>query len=71
MSVSKRGGPAVLARSYIDTVTGFHGVATGRAEYISGPPRVGLETVLKNGEHFERWFDESRLDNWKGDREET
>lgn len=46
-----------------DTVTGFQGVATGRAEYISSEPAVMVQPrVGADGKFVEpRWLDESRL----------
>lgn len=46
-----------------DQVTGFQGIATGRAEYISGCSQVLLAPqVKKTGEMQEsQWIDEQRL----------
>lgn len=47
-----------------DRITGFAGVVTGRAEYISGctqclvAPPVSNDGAFRQGE----WFDEQRLD---------
>lgn len=49
---------------YRDRVTGFTGVATGKATYISGcsqvlvAPMVGTDGAFREGQ----WFDEQRLE---------
>lgn len=48
---------AKLTESYRDKVTGFAGIATGRAEYAHGPTMVLLENDNAN-----RWVEESRLE---------
>jgi len=54
-----------------DCITGFEGVITGRADYITGCNQYSVTTRLsgkKSGEHGDsckevegRWFDEDRL----------
>lgn len=46
-----------------DALTGFMGVATGRAEYLYGCVQVQVTPrVLKEGKPVEpQWFDEQRL----------
>jgi hypothetical protein len=52
-----------LGRTFVDRVTGFSGVATGRVEYLTGcnqlllSPGLGPDGALRNAE----WFDEQRL----------
>lgn len=43
-----------------DTITDFRGIATARAEYLSGTPRVLVE-AFHDGRYLEQWFDEARL----------
>lgn len=51
-----------LGTSYRDSVTGFTGIATGRAEYLASNPSVRLEAVTEQGDAKERWFSEERLE---------
>jgi len=45
-----------------DSITGFDGVAVGRAEYLYGCVRVLVESSeLKDGQPIDCWFDEQRL----------
>ena len=52
-----------LGKSYRDKITGFEGVATGHAQYISGcnqallAPKVDADGGLRNSQ----WFDVQRL----------
>ncbi|HEX7125031.1 MAG TPA: hypothetical protein VF406_04540 [Thermodesulfobacteriota bacterium] len=52
-----------------DKITGFRGIVTGRAQYITGcdqylvTPHADEKGDLKDG----RWFDEQRLDVLDGD----
>jgi hypothetical protein len=52
-----------LGRKYKDTITGFEGVATGLASYISGCSQVLLAPpVTPDGAMRDaQWFDEQRL----------
>ena len=52
-----------------DTVTGFTGIATGRAEYMYGCNRIQVEPKeLKDGAPIEScWFDEQRIEVVKAD----
>jgi hypothetical protein len=52
-----------LGARYVDKITRFSGVATGRAEYISGCTQVLLAPgVDKDGNWKDsNWFDEQRL----------
>jgi len=46
-----------------DRITGFEGVATGRAEYLHGCPTVLVESPqLEKGEIKKQWIDEPRLE---------
>ena len=50
-----------------DSITGFEGVSTGRAEYLHGCPSVLVEsTELQEGEVKKQWIDEPRLIVLKG-----
>ena len=46
-----------------DRITGFSGIATGRAEYLNGCVKIFVEPQsLKDGSPIEGvWFDEQRL----------
>lgn len=44
-----------------DRITKFQGVATGRAEYLTGCRQILVEGKAKEGETKSHWFDESRL----------
>lgn len=45
-----------------DSITGFEGTATGRAEYLYGCVRIQVEAhEIKDGEPQSCWFDEQRL----------
>jgi hypothetical protein len=43
-----------------DTVTGFEGTATARAEYLDGRVSVQVE-ALRDGKPISEWFPESRI----------
>jgi len=48
---------------YRDTVTGFEGVATARAEYVHGVATVRLETLSHDARTMiEEWITEDRLE---------
>lgn len=53
----------VLGKKYRDRITGFEGIATGRALYISGCAQVLVApAVMEDGAFREsQWFDEQRL----------
>jgi len=52
----------ILGASYKDTITGFSGVATGNAAYISGCDQVLLAPKSKGSDFKEScWFDAQRL----------
>lgn len=52
-----------LGNTYIDAITGFTGVATGRVEYITGCNQILLapKTADPGTESKPAWFDEQRL----------
>lgn len=52
-----------LGQTAKDTITGFEGVITARAEYITGCTQMLLQPALdKDGKFTEaRWFDEDRI----------
>ncbi len=55
-------GEAELGKVYRDTVSGFVGTATGRAEYLHGPPQVMLEADTgPTGDEKVRWVREARV----------
>lgn len=53
-----------LGRTYKDKITGFQGIATGHARYISGcsqvlvAPKTNADGSLRDSQ----WFDEQRLE---------
>lgn len=57
-----------FGKKYKDKITGFEGVATGKAEYISGcnqallAPTVGSDGALKDSQ----WLDVQRLEELPG-----
>lgn len=56
-----------LGKTYRDRITGFIGVCTGEAKYISGCDQVLLAPkTAKDGSHRDGcWFDIQRLDEVK------
>ena len=54
----------VLGQKVRDKVSGFEGIATGRAVYINGCVRICIEPpVDKDGKYQEHtWLDESQLE---------
>jgi len=44
-----------------DTVTGFEGTITVRAQYIAGYNRYCLERKHSDGKVNEEWFDQKRI----------
>ncbi len=44
-----------------DKITGFTGIITTRAEYITGPRRYCLENSTKDNKVQTEWFDEQRI----------
>lgn len=57
----------VLGNRYVDRVTGFVGVATGRAEYLADTPSVRLTAQTGQDDLKERWVTEGRVDEHAGD----
>lgn len=52
----------VLGKKYKDIITGLSGIATGRAEYLTGCTQVLLTPrLVRDGESNARWLDEPRL----------
>lgn len=46
-----------------DVITGFEGIITGHADYITGCDQFLVQPSAKDGEWKEaRWFDEKRLE---------
>ena len=54
---------ANMGKTATDTITGFKGVVTAYAEYITGCNQVLLTPKCKNGASKEEscWFDEQRM----------
>lgn len=51
-----------LGREYVDMITGFKGICTGHAEYLSGCNQSLLNAKTKNNEAVRaEWFDDQRL----------
>ena len=44
-----------------DMTTGYSGIVTARAEYITGETRYLVENVDSTGRPSEYWYDETRL----------
>lgn len=44
-----------------DSITGFQGTITARAEYLGGTNRYLVEARNSKGERIEEWFDEGRV----------
>lgn len=51
--------PDVLGKKVRDSVTGYLGTATARAEYLYGEPRIQIE---RSGDAEPRWFEEGRVE---------
>lgn len=52
-----------LGEKVTDRISGFCGIATGRAEYLYGCVQIHVAgSKLKDGEPVGCWFDEGRLD---------
>lgn len=51
-----------LGHKVKDVVTGFEGIATGRAEYLASVPRVQVVRQHTDGKMQEEWIDEGRLE---------
>ena len=52
-----------LGKTYKDKITGFQGVATGEAKYISGCDQVLLIPPAKEGAYVDgQWFDVQRCE---------
>lgn len=50
-----------------DVVTGFEGVVTGRAQYLTGCDQYVLTPKVEKGAFQDgRWFDENRLEMVRG-----
>jgi hypothetical protein len=55
-----------------DTITGFEGIATARAEYLSGCVRILVQPygLTKDGKMFEgEWIDQGLLEAVKAEKE--
>lgn len=51
-----------LGTTLVDRITGFRGIATGRAQYLTGCDQYLLNPPAKDGALVEsQWFDEQRL----------
>ena len=52
-----------LGKEAIDKITGFKGIITGHADYLTGCDQYMLQPKSKEGAEFieGRWFDEGRL----------
>lgn len=52
-----------LGRKAKDTITGFQGTITGRAQYMTGCNQYVLQPSTDNGKWVDgQWFDENRLE---------
>ncbi len=51
-----------LGAKVTDSITGFKGVATGRAEYLHNGASIRITACeLNAGKPMEEWFDEQRI----------
>jgi len=50
-----------LKKVAADKITGFTGIITVRADYLTGPKRYCLECKHPDGKVSSEWFDEERL----------
>jgi hypothetical protein len=51
-----------LGQTVKDVLSGFEGLITGRADYLTGCNQYSVSPPLKDGAWVDgRWFDESRL----------
>ena len=52
-----------LGKKARDKISGFEGVITGRAQYLTGCDQYVLAPPIKNGEmQKSEWFDEGRIE---------
>lgn len=52
-----------LGKKGRDKITGFEGVITGRAQYLTGCDQYVMVPPIKNGEiQKSEWFDEGRIE---------
>lgn len=52
-----------LGKKARDRITGFEGVITGRAQYLTGCDQYVLTPSVKDGSYqASQWFDEGRLE---------
>jgi len=58
-----------LGMTVIDRISGFRGVVTGRAEYLSGCTQCLLGAKVRSDGSFvdSKWFDEQRLEVQAGE----
>ena len=63
LETGKRMKKIKLGKDYTDSITGFSGVATARAEYLYGCISIQLTSreLKDDGSVKERWIDEQRL----------
>ena len=53
----------IFGTKYRDSITHFEGIATGRAEYMTGCEQILLEPLATDGKKGESvWFDIDRLE---------
>jgi hypothetical protein len=53
----------LIGRTVKDQITGFEGVVTGRAEYITGCAQLLVQPKMRANSFVEpRWIDEDRCD---------
>ena len=52
-----------IGRKAKDKITGFEGILTGRAEYLTGCDQFLVQPAVKKGGDYAggQWFDENRL----------
>lgn len=51
----------VFGRKYLDSQTGFEGIATARVEYWKNAEEILLETLDNEGRILKEWVETARL----------
>lgn len=51
----------ILGDEVKDSISGFTGIATGRAEYLTGCVQIQIASATLKGEPTDHWIDEQRL----------
>jgi len=54
-------GKVYLGDEVMDSISGFKGIVTGRAEYMTGCVQIQITAKGAGGKPAEEWIDEQRL----------